>query len=179
MQSKSSTSRLMASEGRPPANLQQTPNLQDSAKPKGFPSGGGGSKRLQPIKATALRNMDMVGSPSVDSNIDIKKSENMMRMTQPSSTDSANNLAASDDQNNNKTHHGYSSMTNFGVKRQKGPSSMIDRNSSKGTFMGRNSTNRQPSGGPKPHALPSIDHAKNMEKLRSITGKSEDFAVVS
>jgi len=24
-------------------------------------------------------------------------------------------------------------------------------------------------------ALPSIDHAKNMEKLRSITGRSEDF----
>ena len=28
-------------------------------------------------------------------------------------------------------------------------------------------------------ALPSIDHAKNMEKLRSITGRSEDFAAVS
>ena len=41
--------------------------------------------------------MDMVGSPSVDSNIDTKKTENMMRMTQPSSTDSAANLAASDD----------------------------------------------------------------------------------
>ena len=28
-------------------------------------------------------------------------------------------------------------------------------------------------------ALPTIDHAKNMEKLRSITGRSEDFAAVS
>lgn len=54
---------------------------------------------------------------------------------------------------------------------------MIDRNSSKGTFLGRNSANRKPSGGPK--ALPSIDHAKNMEKLRSITGRSSDFAATA
>ena len=98
--------------GAPP-KIQHTPNLQDTAKPKGFPTTG--SKRLQPIKATALKNMDMLASPSQDSQIDVKKNENMMRMTQPSSTDSAANLATNGEDNQNQL--GYHSMTNFGAQR--------------------------------------------------------------
>ena len=81
MQSKtsnlSSSRKLLTSSG---ANL-QTPSMQDTTKPKGFPTTG--SKRLQPIKATALKNAEMTTSPSLNSdcNLDIKKTEQMMRMT--------------------------------------------------------------------------------------------------
>ena len=89
----------------------------ESAKPKGFPTTG--SKRLQPIRATALKNGEMIAaSPSLNSDnntLDTKKNENMMRMTQPSSNDSAANFTGGDDHNNSNS--GYHSMTNFGAKR--------------------------------------------------------------
>ena len=71
----------------PKSTSKQTPTLLESTKPKGFPSG---SKRLQPIKATDLKNVDMMASPmTAGSNVsykqvaaDSKKNDiSMMRMT--------------------------------------------------------------------------------------------------
>ncbi len=72
-------------------------------------------------------------------------------------------------------------MTNFDVKKQKGPSTLLDRQPGyKSNFLGRNSANPIPRTGGRPSAgpklpLPSIDHGKQMDKLRSITGRSDEF----
>ena len=52
---------------------------------------------------------------------------------------------------------------------------MLNRNSSNRTYT---TGERKPSiGGSAKRALPKIDHSKQMDKLRSITGKSEDFSL--
>ena len=111
-----------------------------------------------------------------------------MRMTQPSSSDSAAHLINATDgsaTDPSATPGGYASMTDFGVGKQKGPSSFLNRNGSKvlsGSGTG-GASRRMPSlsksGGVTSgkQALPSIDHSKVMEKLRRITGKSQDFVV--
>ena len=49
----------------------QSPTLlESSTKPKGFPMG---SKRLQPIKPTDLKNSDLVASPKISNTSDSKK----------------------------------------------------------------------------------------------------------
>ena len=99
----------------------------------------------------------------------------MMRMTQPSSTDSAaGGLLASDE------HIPVSqSISNFGgqnsSQRKPPQSMMLNRNSSNRTYT---NGERKPSiGGSAKRALPKIDHTKQIDKLRSITGKSEDFSL--
>ena len=62
----------------------------ESDKPKGFPSG---TKRLQPIKATDLRNSEVAASPLTSATAaDSKMNNDAMRMTHPSSMDSALNV---------------------------------------------------------------------------------------
>ena len=178
------------------AAVKPSPTLLEATKPKGFPissGGGGGSKRLQPIKATDLRNIDMVSSPLTAGTTNAsKKAESAMRMTQPSSSDSAAHLINATDgsaTDPSATPGGYASMTDFGVGKHKGPSSFLNRNGSKmlsgsGTGTG-GASRRMPSlsksggGTSGKQALPSIDHSKVMEKLRSITGKSEDFGATA
>ena len=162
--SKLSTGNLRPS-GKQPATL------LESAKPKGFPSSG--SKRLQPIRALDLKNSDIATSPLGSNATADTKKHDMMRMTQPSESDYNAQLITSD-----KPDGGYSSATNFGVK--KGPSPMLNRKTSKGALSG----NRVPSIGKSSatgiRPLPKIDHSKQMDKLRSITGRSvEDFAATA
>ena len=88
-------------------------------------------------------------------------------MTHPSSSDSAAQLNTQDHNDN-----GYKSATDFGAK---GRSSMARNTSKSGLGAKRPPTISQRAGSGSKRALPSIDHSKQMDKLRSITGRSEDF----
>ena len=65
----------------------------------------------------------------------------MMRMTQPSSSDSAAHLIPDGTTGDG----GYQSMTNFGAKSQGGTGSLLNRKSSKGTFGAVSTGKRVPS----------------------------------
>ena len=130
----------------------------------------------------------MMSSPLTAGNLEHgKKAESAMRMTQPSSTDSAAQFANLGGPDGNgpdvqTTPGGYASMSDFGTKKHKGPSSFLNRNGSKvlsGSGLGKRGPSLNKTGGAGGKALPAIDHSKVMEKLRSITGKSEDFAAAS
>ena len=150
---------------------QKSPSILESAKPKGFPSG---TKRLQPIKATDLRNSEVAASPLTSATAaDSKLNNDAMRLTHPSSMDSAV-LNVQDHQDT-----GYKSATEFGPKGAISRTAMA-QNSSKGSLSlkkGPSIGQRGTSGSQRP--LPSIDHSKQMDKLRSLTGRSEDFGATA
>ena len=74
---------------------------------------------------------------------------------------------------------GYKSATEFGPKGAISRTAMA-QNSSKGSLSlkkGPSIGQRGTSGSQRP--LPSIDHSKQMDKLRSLTGRSEDFGATA
>ncbi len=128
-----------------------------------------------------LKNSDMAASPmgsaSLANDGSKKMMTDMMRMTQPS--DSSDYQAIGPNENKDG---GYQSATNFSIK--KGPSPMLHRKSSKGALSGKhgpNIGNKSSSSGAATtlKALPSINHSKQIDKLRSITGRSEDFGATA
>mmetsp|Transcript_47912 Transcript_47912/g.63409 ORF Transcript_47912/g.63409 Transcript_47912/m.63409 type:complete len:156 (+) Transcript_47912:221-688(+) len=106
---------------------------------------------------------------------DSKLNNDMMRMTHPSSSDSAAQLNMPEQKD-----QGYKSATDFGKQGGSALRTGMARSASKGIMSGKRgpSIGQKGSGG-STRPLPSIDHSKQMSKLRSITGRSEDFGATT